>query len=183
MASLNEVIPANRDDLRQMYVGDQKSILDIAKILGTNYSRARKLLINAGVTMRSRAEAVRLVRHKIGASQRGTKRVVTDEWRASCKAAAQRRADATAKGVCLKPSGYLEYTRGPHKGRSVHVVLAELHLLGRRLRKGEHVHHKDENKTNNNIDNLEVLTISEHMRIHAERNHINRQRNKNGRFC
>src|SRR4030095_11407521 len=38
--------------------------------------------------------------------------------------------------------------------------------LGRQLIPSELVHHKDENRSNNDPDNLELLTISEHMSIH-----------------
>lgn len=34
--------------------------------------------------------------------------------------------------------------------------------------KGYHVHHKDHNKNNNELDNLELLTESEHRKRHAE---------------
>lgn len=39
-------------------------------------------------------------------------------------------------------------------------------FLGRKLSSNEVVHHKDGNKLNNNIDNLEVLTRSEHLKKH-----------------
>lgn len=35
--------------------------------------------------------------------------------------------------------------------------------------KGFHVHHKDENKSNNSLENLEILTESEHHKLHAKR--------------
>jgi deoxyuridine 5'-triphosphate nucleotidohydrolase len=38
--------------------------------------------------------------------------------------------------------------------------------IGRPLRDDEHVHHKDGNKLNNHIDNLEIVTKSEHTRLH-----------------
>lgn len=39
--------------------------------------------------------------------------------------------------------------------------------LGRKLLSSEHVHHKDENKANDDIDNLEVLSPQEHTKLHA----------------
>jgi hypothetical protein len=38
-----------------------------------------------------------------------------------------------------------------------------------------HVHHKDENKTNDSLDNLELLVGKEHNRIHSHRNDIWRE--------
>lgn len=39
--------------------------------------------------------------------------------------------------------------------------------IGRWLNKNEIVHHKDENKSNNNLSNLELTTLHEHMLIHG----------------
>ena len=49
----------------------------------------------------------------------------------------------------------------------LHRVIMENHL-GRLLSKSEIVHHKDKNKKNNSIENLEVLTQSEHAKLHRE---------------
>jgi hypothetical protein len=43
--------------------------------------------------------------------------------------------------------------------------------LGRKLKKEELVHHKDENKTNNNEDNLEIFdSIGAHLHSHGKKN-------------
>lgn len=47
-----------------------------------------------------------------------------------------------------------------------HRQIAEK-VLGRKLRPDECVHHIDFNKANNSLDNLVVLTNSEHARLHA----------------
>ena len=47
----------------------------------------------------------------------------------------------------------------------MHRVVVE-NRLGRLLSKSEIVHHKDHDKKNNSIENLEVLTQSEHARLH-----------------
>jgi len=39
--------------------------------------------------------------------------------------------------------------------------------LGRRIRNGEVVHHKDRNKLNNDLANLELMTRAEHNSLHA----------------
>jgi hypothetical protein len=48
-----------------------------------------------------------------------------------------------------------------------HVLIAEK-MLGRYLRDGEQVHHRDHDKTNNDPSNLVVLTASEHAALHAK---------------
>lgn len=58
------------------------------------------------------------------------------------------------------------YRRYKDSGRSVHREVAAK-KLGRKLRKGEVVHHKDRNKTNNHPSNLWVFRDqAEHDRVH-----------------
>lgn len=52
--------------------------------------------------------------------------------------------------------GYLKVTAGPCRDMLVHVLIAE-GMLGRKLRKDEHVHHKDGNVRNPAWTNLIVL--------------------------
>ena len=40
-------------------------------------------------------------------------------------------------------------------------------IIGRKLKRTEVVHHIDGDKSNNNINNLQVMTLSEHSRIHG----------------
>jgi HNH endonuclease len=56
-------------------------------------------------------------------------------------------------------------------GRHEHRVVAEK-KLGRRLRPGETVHHKDHNKRNNDPKNIEVFkSQAEHARFHMRERH------------
>jgi hypothetical protein len=51
-------------------------------------------------------------------------------------------------------------------------------LIGRSLTKDDHVHHKDGNRKNNNINNLEVLTQVEHQSRHPNGGILRRKTNK-----
>jgi len=74
-------------------------------------------------------------------------------------------------GDCFRKSKDTGYTDNKYKkfnksSRDAHRVIAE-NILGRPLRKDEVVHHVDEDKSNNNLDNLWVMSLSDHASLHA----------------
>lgn len=72
----------------------------------------------------------------------------------------------------------------PRKGGYVreNVRIMESHI-GRRIGRGEVVHHRDHDKSNNALDNLELLTHGEHSRRHRiEDTHL-ASRDAHGRFA
>lgn len=70
----------------------------------------------------------------------------------------------------LNNDGYrtckVEYADGTRATVYEHREIAA-RALGRRLEKGEHVHHRDGSRTNNAETNLEVLSASKHSAYHA----------------
>ena len=58
------------------------------------------------------------------------------------------------------------------KYRLEHDLVMESHI-GRKLRKGEVVHHVNENTLDNRLENLRLMLVGEHMRLHntGDRNH------------
>ena len=66
------------------------------------------------------------------------------------------------RGFCLNEGYKRSYS---HSRRYVHRLEIEK-FLGRKLLSSEIVHHKDGNKLNNKINNLQILSRSEHAKIH-----------------
>ena len=60
----------------------------------------------------------------------------------------------------------VRYSNGPDKAVTWHKYIYEFHYG--RLQQGIHVHHKNGNKSDNHIDNLEALTNSDHTQKHSK---------------
>jgi hypothetical protein len=74
----------------------------------------------------------------------------------------------------LKSGPYLVALVPEHPKANVHGLVLHHRVvmenkLGRILVAGEVVHHKDRDKHNNDEDNLEVMSSSEHSRLHAKK--------------
>jgi len=72
--------------------------------------------------------------------------------------------------VIIRQAGH--YEKQKYVGE--HILVME-QMIGRRLRPGEVVHHKNEDKSDNRPENLEVMTIKEHRRYHATKQHAERR--------
>lgn len=70
----------------------------------------------------------------------------------------------------------------PRKGYlREHIRVMELNI-GRRLQTNEVVHHRDHDRKNNKLENLELLTRGEHIRQHREKDAKDRPRDERGKW-
>ena len=81
-----------------------------------------------------------------------------------CRNTNNARVSAERRGDMQRGSGTKWYVK--QGGRHQHRIVAEA-MLGRKLVRGEIVHHKDGNKKNNAPNNLVVMLQGEHMREHG----------------
>lgn len=78
--------------------------------------------------------------------------------------------------------GYRRYTRRGDKneGKYEHVLIME-GIIGRMLAPNEVVHHKNGNKLDNRVENLELLTRAEHINLHRkEKDEMDTSKTKEG---
>lgn len=161
-----------------------ESISDLSTDTGIPRSTIRFALKREGL-LRSRTDGVRRAAQQGKLGRPGPRGPWPDEVRQRMSDAANLRWAGKAAGISRKASGYIQITQGEHKHRAVHVVLMESRL-GRRLLPDEHVHHIDGDRSNNDINNLALVTRSGHARLHRREDKLSgkiRERDTNGRLC
>ncbi len=149
------------------------------------YGVSKKLVLNYikrfGIQLRPRRAITSAVGDRIrsmAAEQRGSQEIAaaigfsTTAVRKYAKSAGFPIVDRCHKGHTITDSGYRklwapDHPRSDAKGYAMeHVLVMEAHI-GRYLHKDETVHHKDYDKLNNSLSNLELMLDVEHRRFHA----------------
>lgn len=86
-------------------------------------------------------------------------------------------------GKRINKQGYIEVWKPEHpnankKGYILEHRLVMSEYIGRALLENEDVHHKDKNKGNNDINNLQLMTRSEHTKYHEKNDKEKHKGNK-----
>ena len=71
-------------------------------------------------------------------------------------------------GFQIDRKGYVRLYAPERKNRYVleHISIMETHI-GRKLLRSECVHHRNHNPTDNRLENLELMSLSQHSRLHV----------------
>lgn len=178
--SVNKVISNKSEEILNFYKNGL-SITQLSKKFKIAQSTIR-FFLKRNNALRSRTEGI-IISAKQGrlGVLKGKKRTFTEEWKKNISISKTNWWNKNAKGYSTKKSGYVVLTRGKNKDRTFHHATLEM-ISGYKLSKDMIVHHKDDNKSNNHLDNLELMTRSQHAKLHASKRSPYLKRDKFGKF-
>lgn len=179
---------ASPENIRRLYIDEQKPMHQVAKELGVSIGLIHKRIHAYGIQARDWKETFNFKggKHTVEEVERIRKRhigkVVTVETRKKMSEAAKLKDSGHTK---KRTDGYiaLYYPLHPSANKDGYIMkhryLMEKHL-GRALSEDEVVHHINGKKADNRIENMVVMTPSAHMSYHARQRHQQRKmENKN----
>lgn len=158
------------------------SIPDLDLLFPISRSTIRQALINRGV-MRTPDQAREIGKslNKYANPNKGKSRGPMSQEQ---KDKLSKSKKGKGRGFSVKKDGTVQMTMGENVHRSQHVLVMEKRL-GRSLKEDECIHHIDRNKSNNNENNLALVTNSGHARLHRFEDKLEgkqRKRDNRGRF-
>ena len=166
--------PPSKEEIEELYLNQHYTMKMVADALSMNKSTLMYWMQRYGIQRRSISEARRTA-ISLGQikSRKGEKRSPhSQETKEHMRTAALKRWSSVRAGVSKKKNGYLVVTCGENKHKPVHVVIMEEHI-GRKLLPNECVHHINHDRSDNRIENLRLMTRSEHSKLHSlERKHL-----------
>lgn len=159
----------------EMYIAKRLSSTEIGQIAGLSGAHVLRILKNNAVSIRPASENKTIALNRPATKEKTRKSSTGRKQREESKDKLRKRIGPLnhnwRAGLSVTVGGYIQFTNsranGVHANRYLHDIIAE-YKYGRPLRRGEHVHHIDSNKMNNDPSNLIIMAASDHSKIHTE---------------
>lgn len=133
----------DRTELEKMYLHDHMTMAEIGKVLGCSRQNVHQHIMRLGISTEN-AESFMAKCDQCGREYRVNRRRFLSQEHHFCRKA------------CYTDFQHTDAWRREREGRHVGRIVLEQHL-GRRLRDGERVRHKDGNPQNNAVANLGIV--------------------------
>jgi len=167
----------NPEELKRLYITEEKSLTEIGYICGVAFQTVGKWLKRHNIKARSYGTSGLKLKGK--RVQKRIKDINAPHWRTGTKLEPKHRENAIKsisknwksgkensnwKGGTTLDRGY-RLVRIDGKRIRENRYIMEQHL-GRKLTRKEHVHHINGDKLDNKVENLMVMSNSEHQKLH-----------------
>lgn len=162
----------NKEELEKLYIGEQKTIKQISEIYGVSVGAVHKYLIEFNIPRRSKGYP----KNKYHMSEENKQKLINIKKGSHPSDESKKKiSEAKFKGGIgykkKRSDGYIsiyfpEHPKASKDGTVMEHILVIEAVLGRHLKENEIVHHKNEDRSDNRVCNLQLMTTSEHMRYH-----------------
>ncbi len=172
---MNKAIPS-KEVLQKKYIDENKPIHKIAKELGMSVGKVFNYIKKYNIPTRDQKSTFTMQGHRLSQEQcmaiskRNKGRKFSQETKQRMSASAKKGGIGHKK---KRSDGYVAIYFPDHPNSSKdgyvmeHILVMEC-VVGRRLHGEECVHHKNGKRNDNRIENLQLMTKSEHMRHHMK---------------
>lgn len=168
------------DIISKMYVEEHMAMNKIAKALNISVGKVYNRLKIMNITSRSQKDyspSEKVINHITALGKAGRGKSVSDETKAKLSQAKFKGGIGHKK---IRKDGYIsiyfpEHPKSNKDGYIMEHILVMECSIGRHLNDDEVVHHKNHNRADNRLDNLQLMTFKEHSALHMKERHEKRR--------
>lgn len=163
----------SKDELFRLYVSEGKTMKAISLELGIAVGKIHRLIHEFGIKARTLSDyeitdKQREAGRRAGASKKGKTMSVEQRLKISESKKIHKPGHIKHRSDGYRALYYPDYPRSNKEGYVMeHIYIMEQHI-GRPLKESECVHHINFIRDDNRIENLKLMTISEHMSYHMK---------------